>query len=236
MRIAYLINQYPKVSHTSSGAKSSRSSAGRRGRANRVARLGRRAGRRGRPIGARTHAIRAARGAASLLWLPRACSLTRPLRLLRALALAWRMGRRAERPLPFTWPTWPKRAALSNLVARGRFSTCTRISAPIPPRSRCWCTNSAGRVGASRCTGRRNSTKRALIGLAEKVRRCAFVVAVSSYGRSQLTVWSSTSTGQGSASCTAAWSAPSHACREPARDATAWSASAGCASRRASCC
>ncbi len=34
--------------------------------------------------------------------------------------------------------------------------------------------------------GRKSSTRRPYLGLAEKIRRCAFVIAVSSYGRSQL--------------------------------------------------
>src|SRR5262245_29154945 len=58
--------------------------------------------------------------------------------------------------------------------------------APIRLRLRCLCIRLAGHNGALPSMGPKEFEKVESIRLAEKIRRCAFVVAISSYGRSQL--------------------------------------------------
>ena len=112
--------------------------------------------------------------------------LMRPVSLLRALALACKMGRRAERPL---------------LVHLGYLTEACRIepwlrAARIQHVHAHFGTNSAevamlvhalgGPPWSFTVHGPTEFNKARFIGLPEKIRRCAFVVAISSYGRSQL--------------------------------------------------
>jgi glycosyltransferase involved in cell wall biosynthesis len=187
MRIAYLVNQYPKVSH--SFIRREILALERRGiEVVRVALRGwdgelvdeedERERRRTRYV------LR--QGAAALLLALIRMLLTRPRRLLRALALAWRMGRRAERPLPVHLiylaeacciEPWLRDADIQHLHAH--FGTNAAEVAML-----------VHVLGGPRWSftvhGPEEFDKAQIIGLADKVRRCTFVVAVSSYGRSQL--------------------------------------------------
>jgi colanic acid/amylovoran biosynthesis glycosyltransferase len=112
--------------------------------------------------------------------------LTRPVRLMRALALAWRMGRRAERPLPVHFAylaeacriePWLRAAGVNHLHVH--FGTNSAEIAML--------VNVLGGPSWSFTVhGPEEFDKGLFIGLAEKVRRSAFVVAISSYGRSQI--------------------------------------------------
>jgi colanic acid/amylovoran biosynthesis glycosyltransferase len=112
--------------------------------------------------------------------------LTRPAHLLRALMLTWRMGRRAERPLPVHLiylveacliVQWLRAAGIQHLHAH--FGTNSAEVAML--------VNALGGPPWSfTIHGPKEYDNVQLIGLAEKVRNCAFVVAISSYGRSQL--------------------------------------------------
>src|SRR5882672_11480843 len=110
----------------------------------------------------------------------------RPVRLLQSLALELRMARRSERPLPghliyFADACriffWLRRQNIDHLHAH--FGTNSAEVAMLvhvlggPP----WSFTVHGPEEFDRAHS---------LGLAEKIRRCAFVVAVSSYGRSQL--------------------------------------------------
>lgn len=112
--------------------------------------------------------------------------LAQPGRFGTALALAWRMSRRAERSLPFhliyfaeacSIALWLRDANIEHLHAH--FGTNSAEVAML-----------VHALGGPRWSftvhGPEEFDKALIIGLAEKIRRCAFVVAVSSYGRSQL--------------------------------------------------
>ena len=111
---------------------------------------------------------------------------TRPLRFMRGLQLAWRMGWRAERPLP---------VHLAYLAEACRIEPWLR-AADIEHVHAHFGTNSAevamlihevgGPPWSFTVHGPTEFAKARFIGLAEKIRRCAFVVAISSYGRGQL--------------------------------------------------
>ena len=112
--------------------------------------------------------------------------LTRPLRLMRALALTWRMGRRAERPLPVHLAylaeacriePWLREAKIRHLHAH--FGTNSAEIAMLVHAL-------GGPQWSFTVHGPEEFDKAQIIGLAEKVRDCAFAVAISSYGRSQL--------------------------------------------------
>jgi glycosyltransferase involved in cell wall biosynthesis len=110
--------------------------------------------------------------------------LTRPVALLRALALTWRMSRGADRPLPLhliylaeACSIVPWMRGIRHMHAHfGTNSAEVAMLAHVlggPP----WSFTSHGPEEYDR--GRQ-------IGLAEKIRRCAFVIGISSFGRSQL--------------------------------------------------
>ena len=74
------------------------------------------------------------------------------------------------------------------------------------------------------------------IGLPEKIRRAAFVVAISSFGRSQLFRLVDHSTGTRSTSCAAVWSRLYAGAADVPRTRDISSASAASANKRGSCC
>ena len=109
---------------------------------------------------------------------------TRPIKLLRALAAAWRMSRGADRPLPLHLVYLAEACRIVAWVrgiehVHAHFGTNSAEVAMLVhllggPR---WSFTSHGPEEYDR--GRQ-------IGLAEKIRLSAFVVGISSYGRSQL--------------------------------------------------
>jgi glycosyltransferase involved in cell wall biosynthesis len=112
--------------------------------------------------------------------------LTRPVQLLRALTLALRMGRHRDRPLlvhliylaeACRIETWLRAAGIQHLHAHfgtNSAEVAMLVHALGGPR---WSFTIHGPEEFDNVT---------LIRLAEKVRRCAFAVTISSYGRSQL--------------------------------------------------
>jgi colanic acid/amylovoran biosynthesis glycosyltransferase len=112
--------------------------------------------------------------------------ITRPKQLMRSIALAWRMGRHAERPLPVHFiylaeacriRLWLAEWGVDHLHAH--FGTNSAEIAML--------VHSLGGASWSFTVhGPEEFDKSHLINLAEKVRQSAFVVAISSYGRSQL--------------------------------------------------
>jgi glycosyltransferase involved in cell wall biosynthesis len=187
MRIAYLVNQYPKVSH--SFIRREILALERTGFE--VMRIGLR-GWDGEVVDSEDHVERTRtryvlqQGAPALLLALMHMLLTRPVRLMRALAQAWRMSRRADRPLS---------AHLAYLAEASRIEPWLR-AANVKHLHAHFGTNPAevamlvqmlgGPNWSFTVHGPEEFDKALSIGLAEKVRICSFVVAVSSYGRSQL--------------------------------------------------
>ena len=187
MRIAYLVNRYPTVSH--SFIRREILALERRG-----VEVMRIALREWKPelLDAENQLERERtryvlrEGAPALLVAVARMLLTRPVRLLQALALALRMGHRGDRPLPVHLiylaeachiEPWLRAAGVQHLHAH--FGTNSAEVAML-----------VHVLGGPRWSftihGPKEYDNVQLIGLAEKIRRCAFVVAISSYGRSQL--------------------------------------------------
>ena len=185
MHIAYLVNQYPKVSH--SFIRRELQALARQGfEITRIALRGwddELVDEEDRSERDKTRYVLRTGGLA----LDALHSLfTRPTRLFRAIALAIKMGRRAERPLLIH---------LAYVVEACRIERWLR-AAGVQHLHAHFGTNSAevamyvhilgGPSWSFTVHGPEEFDKPQFIGLAEKVRRCAFVIAVSSFGRSQL--------------------------------------------------
>jgi colanic acid/amylovoran biosynthesis glycosyltransferase len=187
MRIAYLINQYPKVSH--SFVRREIAALERLGFD--VVRIairgwdGELVNEEDRAERTRTRYVLQA-GAPALLLAVVRMMLARPVQLLRATALAWRMSRRADRSAAIHFiylaeacrmVPWLKAAAVAHLHAH--FGTNSATVAMLAHAL-------DGPRWSFTIHGPEEFDKAPVIGLAEKLRRCAFVVAISSYGRSQI--------------------------------------------------
>jgi glycosyltransferase involved in cell wall biosynthesis len=189
-RIAYLVNQYPKVSHSfirreilaleSRGFEVQRIAL--RGWDGALADPGDREER------LRTRYVLQA-GMLKLLIDVVLAFLRTPIRFLAALGLALRMAWHAERPLPYH---------LAYLAEACRVAAWLRASGAVHLHAH-FGTNSAEvamlahALGAPAYSftvhGPEEFDAPRCLGLAEKVRRSAFVVAISAYGRSQLYRW-----------------------------------------------
>jgi len=113
-------------------------------------------------------------------------AVTRPIRFIKALALAIRMGYRGDRPLPVHFiylaeacciVPWLRAAGIEHLHAH--FGTNPAEVAMLVHAL-------GGPTWSFTVHGPKEYDNVELFGLAEKIRRCDFVVAISSYGRSQL--------------------------------------------------
>lgn len=187
MRVAYLINQYPTVSHSFI-----------RREILALERLGFEVVRialRGWDSELRDPEDRLERertryvlrdGTSALLVAVMRMLFMRPLHLARALALAARMSRRAERPLPVHLvyvaeacriEPWLRAARVQHVHAH--FGTNSAEVAMLVQTL-------GGPQWSFTVHGPEEFDKRQFVGLAEKIRHCAFVAAISSYGRSQL--------------------------------------------------
>jgi glycosyltransferase involved in cell wall biosynthesis len=114
---------------------------------------------------------------------------TRPIRLLRTMSLTWRMGRHAERPLlvhliylaeACRIETWLRQAEVKHLHTH--FGTNSAEVAMLVHAL-------GGPNWSFTVHGPEEFDKPRFIGLSEKIKRCSFVVAISSYTRSQLYRW-----------------------------------------------
>ena len=187
MRVAYLVNQYPKVSHTFIRREIH---ALERGGFD-IFRLSLR----GWDTDLYDKEDQTERqltryvlkdGAIPLVIAILRVAITRPANWARALLLAWQMSRHAERPLPVHLVyfaeacqilLWLQSAQVQHLHAH--FGTNSAEVAML-----------VGALGGPPWSftvhGPEEFDKATLIGLSEKIRRCSFVVAISSFGRSQL--------------------------------------------------
>jgi colanic acid/amylovoran biosynthesis glycosyltransferase len=190
MRIAYVINQYPKVSH--SFIRREILALERRGFD--VLRIALRGwdGELVDPqdLRERTQTRYVLKdGLPALLAATLRALLTAPLRFLSALALALRMARGSERPLPYHLAYL---AEACRLLPWCRSFDVAHVHAHFG-------TNSAEVAMLARALGGppysftvhgpEEFDKPQFLGISEKIRRSAFVVAISSYGRSQLYRW-----------------------------------------------
>ena len=187
MRIAYLINQYPKVSHTfirreilaleRQGFEVLRFAV-RGWDAELVDKEDERERERTRYL-LRDSFF-------SLFFALLRMLLTRPVQLIRAFALAWRMAHPTDRPFPLHFAYlaeacrlafWLRSSGVQHLHAHfGTNSAEVAMLAHVlggPPWS-------------FTVHGPEEFDKPQFIGLAEKIRRCAFAIAISSFGRSQM--------------------------------------------------
>jgi colanic acid/amylovoran biosynthesis glycosyltransferase len=190
IRIAYLVNQYPKVSH-SFIRREIRALESRGFEVERIALRGwddALADAEDREERQSTRYVLQA-GLAALLVEVVLAFLRAPLRFLAALGLALRMSWRAERPLPYH---------LAYLAEACRVAAWLRESGAVHLHAH-FGTNSAEvamlahALGAPAYSftvhGPEEFDAARCLGLAEKARRSAFVVAISAYGRSQLYRW-----------------------------------------------
>jgi colanic acid/amylovoran biosynthesis glycosyltransferase len=113
----------------------------------------------------------------------------RPANFAGAFALAWKMSRRADRPLivhliylaeACRIEPWLRNEGIQHVHAH--FGTNAAEVAMLVHLL-------GGPTWSFTVHGPEEFDKAPLIGLAEKLRRCAFAIAVSSYGRSQLYRW-----------------------------------------------
>jgi colanic acid/amylovoran biosynthesis glycosyltransferase len=189
-RIAYFVNQYPKVSH--SFIRREILALERQGfEVQRIALRGwegELADAEDEEERTRTRYV-LREGSPALVWAVLRTLLAAPGRLFSALALAFRMGRRAERPLRYHLAylaeacrmlPWLRAFGATHLHAH--FGTNSAEVAML-----------AHELGGPRYSftvhGPEEFDKPQFLGIGEKVKRSAFVVAVSSYARSQLYRW-----------------------------------------------
>lgn len=187
MRVAYLVNQYPKVSH--SFIRREILALERQGIE--VVRFAVRGWdeelvdqQDQREREQTTYVLR--NGIAALLLPTLFTALARPAQFCRALLLAWRMGRRSERPWLVHMVYLAEACHLENLL---RDTGVTHLHAHFG-------TNSAevamlahevgGPPWSFTVHGSELHDNATFIGLAEKIRRCTFAVAICSYLRAQI--------------------------------------------------
>jgi glycosyltransferase involved in cell wall biosynthesis len=112
--------------------------------------------------------------------------LAHPVRFMRALRLAWQMSRCADRPLPIHLiylaeacqiEAWLRKTGVGHVHAHFGTNSAEVAMLLHSLSQRSW---------SFTVHGPEEFDKAPLIGLATKIRDCLFVVAVSSYGRSQL--------------------------------------------------
>jgi colanic acid/amylovoran biosynthesis glycosyltransferase len=190
MRIAYLINQYPKVSHSfirreilaleRAGVEVLRVSV--RGWNDVAADAADEAEK------SRTRFL-LKDGARPLMAAVLACLLTRPLRLLRALGSALSFSRGSLRPLPLHLVYLAEACLLQRWLAA---ADCTHLHAHFGTNATevaYLCEQLGGPGFSFTVHGPEEFDMPAALHLAEKVNRARFVVAISSFGRGQLMRW-----------------------------------------------
>jgi glycosyltransferase involved in cell wall biosynthesis len=191
MKLAYLVNQYPKVSHTfirreiaaleKQGMRIERFSVRPTKEAldDEADRLERQ----------QTHVILDA-GGVGLARAVVACILKRPISLMKAAALAFKLGRSSERGILVNFIYLAEACAL---LRRLRDSASEHVHAHFGTNAATvamLCHELGGPPFSFTVHGPEEFDKPHLIALAEKIRKATFVIAVSSFGQSQLYRWS----------------------------------------------
>jgi glycosyltransferase involved in cell wall biosynthesis len=189
-RVAYLVNQYPKVSH--SFIRREILAVERQGIA--IERFALRGW--DEPVvdpqdvseRAKTRYVLQG-GLGALLAATARAALTAPGRFARALWLATRMGRRSDRPLPVHWIYLAEACVLAHWLRQAQVSHLHAHFGTNPAEVAMLAGVLSGLPYSFTAHGSEETDKPQFIGLPEKIRRAAFVVAVSSYGRAQLYRW-----------------------------------------------
>jgi colanic acid/amylovoran biosynthesis glycosyltransferase len=191
LRVAYLINLYPKVSH--SFIRREIMALERAGAVvQRIAVQGWEDADLTDPDDiserAQTQYILKA-GALSLLLPTLRAMFSSPVRFFSALKLALRMSRRADRPLPYHLIYLAEACQILPWL-RAAGSTHLHAHFGTNPAEVAMLVNALGGPPYSFTVhGPEEFDKPQFIGMGEKIRRSAFVAAISSYGRSQLFRW-----------------------------------------------
>jgi colanic acid/amylovoran biosynthesis glycosyltransferase len=187
MRIAYLINQYPKISHTF--IRREIYALERQGvDVMRIAIRGWDAEVVDEDDASEQRKTRYVlrEGAAGLLTAVVKMALARPARFCQALCLALRMSRNSDRPALIHLAYLAEACVIQPWLVRERIEHLHAHfgtnSAEVAMLTRVL----GGPPWSFTVHGPEEFDKPHFIGLPEKIRRCAFVVAVSSFGRSQL--------------------------------------------------
>lgn len=187
MRIAYLVNQYPKVSHTF--IRREILALERRGVT--VVRIALRgwdnplAGVEDYRERERTHFVLREGVLKLALVFLRIC-VVRPLRVVRALRLVWSMSRLSERPLLVHCIYLIEASFVVDLMQRERIEHLHAHFGTNSAEVAMFAHLLGGPQWSMTVHGPDEFEKKHLIGLSTKVAHCAFVVAISSFGRGQL--------------------------------------------------
>lgn len=115
--------------------------------------------------------------------------ISAPVRFFAALVLATRMGWRADRALPYHWVYLAEASLLYHWLKRSGASHLHAHFGTNPAEVAMLAHALGGPPYSFTVHGPEEFDKPLAIGLGEKVRRAAFVVAISSFGRSQLFRW-----------------------------------------------
>lgn len=190
LRVAYLVNQYPKVSHSfirreilaleRLGVQVQRMAI--RGWADDVVDAEDEQER------SRTRYVLKL-GAAALLKAVVKTLIDSPGRFLSALLLATRLGLRADRPLPLHWVYLAEACVIAGWLRSSGASHLHAHFGTNPAEVAMLVRVLGGPTYSFTAHGPEEFDKAAFIHLGEKIRRAAFVVAISAYGRSQLYRW-----------------------------------------------
>ena len=191
LRVAYLINLYPKVSH--SFIRREIMALERAGAVvQRIAVQGWEDADLTDPDDLAERALTqyVLRGGALSLMLPMLRALiSRPVQFFLALKLALQMSRRADRPLPYHLIYLAEACQILPWL-RAAGSTHLHAHFGTNPAEVAMLVNALGGPPYSFTVhGPEEFDKPQFIGMGEKIRRSAFVAAISSYGRSQLFRW-----------------------------------------------
>lgn len=187
MKIAYLVNRYPAVSH--SFIRREILALERQG--HEVVRISIRGGNE-EPLSPedqieaqRTHFV-LHRGVKALFLALCRMFIMRPIHVVKALALACKLGRRADRPLPVHL-VYLVEACLIYLLLQAENAQHLHAHFGTNSAEVAMLTHALGGPPWSfTAHGPEEFDKASLISLSEKIRRARFVVAISSFGRSQL--------------------------------------------------
>jgi glycosyltransferase involved in cell wall biosynthesis len=188
--VAYLVTQYPQTSHSfirreiaaleSMGVTVQRYSL--------RATIDRQVDEQDEAERSKTRAVLGV-GAAGLIAAMLHCAALRPLALIRAARLAWRLGRHSERGVLIHLIYLAEASVLCEWLSVERvqhvhahFGTNSATVAML-------CASLGGPSYSFTAHGPDEFDRPLALGLEEKIRRAAFVVAISEYGRSQLYRW-----------------------------------------------
>jgi colanic acid/amylovoran biosynthesis glycosyltransferase len=187
MRIAYLINQYPFISH--SFIRREILALERQG--HQVFRISVRGwaedlqGEEDRLERTLTRYV-LRDGAAPLILAFLRTLFNHPIRLMKALSLAWQLGRRADRPLHFHLIYLFEACLVAEWLSSEKAEHLHVHFGTNSAEVGMLVHELSGVPWSFTVHGPEEFDKPQFIGLAEKIRRSSFVVAVSSFGRSQL--------------------------------------------------